>query len=440
MVRTNKRCFSASISRITLCLILLSLYNPADAADWPQWRGPKRDGTWNENGIVEKFTSEQLPIRWRAEISNGYSGPTVADGRVYITDRLTSPEQVERVLCFDAMTGKPVWSYSYECKYEKVGHPNGPRAAVTINDNRTYSLGTMGHLYCLDAATGKLLWNKDCGTEYKIRIPIWGVAAAPLVDGNLVIVQIGGRNNACLIAFDKVTGKEQWRALDDNASYSAPIMIEQAGKRVLLCWTGDSIAGLNPLTGKLYWQYPFKPFRMVINVPTPVFHNGYIFFSSFYDGSLLLKVNSDELTVEKVWRRKGASERETDSLHCMISTPVIQGEHIYGVDSYGQLRCLDLHTGDRIWESLDAVPKNRWANIHMVKHEEKIWMFNESGELIISKLSPKGFHEISRTKLIKPTKGQLNRGVCWSHPAFAYKHIYIRNDEELICADLSEKE
>ncbi len=440
MARTTKQRLFASISRIALCQIVLSFHNLVEAADWPQWRGPNRDGTWNEKGLVEKFTSEQLPIRWRAEISNGYSGPTVADDRVYITDRLTEPEQVERILCFDAMTGKPIWSYSYECKYNKVGYPNGPRAAVTINDNRTYSLGTMGHLYCLDAATGKLLWAKDCGAEYKAKIPIWGISASPLVEGNLVIVQIGGQDGACLIAFDKVTGKEKWRAMDDRASYSAPIIIQQAGKRVLLCWTGDSIAGLNPLTGKLYWQYPFKPFRMVINVPTPVFWNNYLFVSSFYDGSLLLKVNPDELSVEKVWRRKGASEVETDSLHCMISTPVLQGEYIYGVDSYGQLRCLDLHTGDRIWENLDAVPKNRWANIHMVKNEDKIWMFNESGELIISKLSPKGFHEISRAKLIKPTKGQLNRGVCWSHPAYANRHVYIRNDEELICADLSEKE
>lgn len=435
-----KKCVFASISRIALYLIVFSIYTPVDAAGWPQWRGPDRNGTWNEKGILKKFSTEQLPIRWRAEISNGYSGPTVADGRVYITDRLTSPEQVERVLCFDAMTGKSLWSYSYECRYKKVGYPNGPRAAVTINDNRTYSLGTMGHLCCLDAATGNLLWAKDCAAEYKAKIPIWGISASPLVEADLVIVQVGGQDGACLIAFDKVTGRERWRALDENASYSAPIMIEQTGKRVLVCWTGDSITGLNPLTGKLYWQYPFKPFRMVINVPTPVFRDGYLFVTSFYDGSLLLKVNQEELTVAKVWRRKGASEVETDSLHCMISTPVLQGDYIYGVDSYGQLRCLDLHTGDRIWESLDAVPKNRWANIHMVQHEDNIWMFNESGELIISKLSQKGFQEISRTKLIKPTKGQLNRGVCWSHPAFAYKHVYIRNDEELVCADLSEKE
>ena len=423
-------------------IIGLLLNIPAFAADWPQWRGPNRDGVWREKGIVQKFAEKQLPIRWRVKIANGYSGPTVAKGRVYVTDRLTSPDKVERIHCFDAMTGDTIWTHSYESIYKKVGYPDGPRASVTINDGRAYSLGSMGHLFCLDAAKGNVLWSKDLYTEYKIKMPIWAIAAAPLVEKGLVILQIGGKDNACLVAFDKVTGEEKWRALGDRASYSAPIIIEQAGKRVLVCWTGDSVAGLDPMTGKLHWQHPFTPSKMVLNIATPVFENGYLFVSGFYDGSLLLKVNPDKLAAEKVWRRKGASERETDSLHCCISTAVLQGNYIYGVGSYGELRCLDMKTGDRIWESLDAVPKDRWSNIHMVRHEDKVWMFNERGELIISKLSPAGFHEISRAKLIEPTTGQLSRrgeGVCWSHPAFAYKHIYIRNDEELVCADLSIK-
>jgi outer membrane protein assembly factor BamB len=273
-------------------------------------------------------------------------------------------------------------------------------------------------------------------------MPIWGISASPIIEENLIIVQIGGRDNACLVAFDKVNGQEKWRALEDNASYSAPIIIEQAGKRVLVCLTGERIVGLNPLNGNLYWHHPFEPFRMVISIATPVFENNYLLVSSFYDGSLLLKVNPDKLSVEKVWRRRGQSETITDSLHCCISTPIIQGDYIYGVDSYGELRCLDLKTGDRIWESHEAVPKDRWSNIHMVRRVDKIWMFNERGELIISRLSPEGFHEISRTKLIEPTTGQLKRsgiGVCWSHPAYANKHIYIRNDNELVCADLSLK-
>jgi outer membrane protein assembly factor BamB len=409
----------------------------ASATDWPQWRGPNRDGIWREKGIVQKFDSPQLPIRWRVKIASGYSGPTVADGRVYVTDRLTDPIQLERVHCFDAMTGGSIWSHSYECRYERVDYRDGPRASVTINNNLAYSLGTMGYLFCFNAAKGGVLWSKDLKTEYRIRMPNWGIAAAPLVEDGLVIVQIGGRENACLVAFDKITGKERWQVLKDATSYSAPIVIEQAGKRVLVCWTGERIVGLNPLTGKLYWQYPFTPSRMVIGIATPVFHKNHLFVSSFYDGSLLLKVKPNRLAIEKVWRRKGPNERKTESLHCCISTPLLQGDYIYGVDSYGELRCLDLQTGDRIWENLDAVPKARWANIHMVRHEDKIWMFNERGELIISRLSPEGFQEISRTKLINPTRGQLDRGVCWSHPAFANKHVYARNDEELLCVNLS---
>ena len=133
--------------------------------------------------------------------------------------------------------------------------------------------------------------------------------------------------------------------------------------------------------------------------------------------------------------------RDTDALHCCISTPMILGDHIYGVDSHGELRCLDLKTGDRIWEDLTATPKARWSNIHMVRNGDKVWMFNERGELVIGRLAPDGFHEISRAKLIDPTQAQLDQrgGVTWSHPAFANKYIYARNDKELLCADLAPK-
>jgi len=425
---------------LVFALIVVSVFGlRAGGADWPQWRGPGRDGLWPESGLVRKFSGERLPVRWRAKIANGYSGPTVADGRVYVTDRLASPTELERVHCFDAMSGKSVWSHSYECSYNKVDKRNGPRAAVTIGAGRAYSLGTMGHLFCFDAVEGEVLWKKDLRTQYKIKMPLWGIAASPLIEGDLLIVHIGGRPDSCLAAFDKVTGREKWRALKDSVSYSAPIVIDQAGKRVLLCWTGERIVGLDPQTGKLHWEYPFPPIQMVHNIGTPVFENNYLFTSEFFSGSLLLKVHPDKLAVENLWRRQGDNERVTDSLHCCISTPFMRGDYIYGLDSYGELRCLDLHTGDRIWETQAVVPKARWATAHMVRQADKVWIFNERGELIISKLSPKGYTEISRAKLIDPTEGQLGQrgGVCWSHPAFAYKHIYARNDRELVCADLS---
>jgi len=408
-------------------------------ADWPQWRGPNRDAVWSETGIIERFDARELPVKWRAPVGSGYNGPTVADGRVFVMDRVTEPGQQERVHCFDAQTGQKLWSYAYECPYERVEYKAGPRASVTISDGRAYALGTMDHLHCLDAKSGQLLWEHDGQKEYRGRVPVWGVAGAPLVENDLVIVPMGGQDGACLIAFDRATGQERWRALDDSLSYSAPVVIEQAGTRVLVYITDQRVVGLDPRTGQLYWEYPFVPKNMVITIATPVFDGNHLLATSFYDGSLLLKVHPDRLAVEQLWRRRGTSEQKTDALHCCISTPIILGEHIYGVDSYGELRCLDLTTGDRVWEDLTATPKARWSNIHMVRNGDKIWMFNERGELIISRLAPDGFHEISRTKLIAPTQDQLDQrgGVTWSHPAFANRCIYARNDKELLCADLS---
>ena len=351
------------------------------ADEWPQWRGPNRDGVWREDGLVERFASDELEIRWRQPIGSGYSGPTVAGGRVYVTDRLVEPEQIERVHCFDAKSGEPVWSYRYDCPY-KVSYTAGPRASVTIDDGRAYSLGTMGHLFCFDAAGGKPLWSKDLKTQYKIRMPIWGIAASPLVEGKLVIVQIGGLE-ACLVAFDKKTGREAWRALADHASYSVPIMIEQAGRRVMVCWTGESFVGLNAATGEIYWRQPLKPAKMVINIATPVVKNNRAFFTSFYDGSFMLSLGSDEPSAELLWSRSGRDERHTDALHSIISTPYLEGDYVYGIDSYGEFRCLDAETGKKYWthNCLASV----WGSPLIA--DGKVYVANEDGNMLIFKLA-----------------------------------------------------
>jgi outer membrane protein assembly factor BamB len=423
------------------CLVFACLAWPtaAPADDWPQWRGPRRDGTWLETGLVEQFASADLPRRWTAPVGSGYSGPTVADGRVYLTDRVIEPAQGERVLCFDARTGQPLWTHHYECLYRNVSYEAGPRASVSIDDGRAYALGTMGHLHCLDARSGQVLWSKQPGTDYQFELPIWGLAASPLVEGDLVIVQLGAREG-CLLAFDKRTGERRWAALADRASYAAPLVIDHAGRRVLIAWTGDHVAGLDPASGQVLWKHPFPPAQMVIAVASPVVDRGRLLVTSFYDGSLLLRLHPDRPTVEPVWRRRGASEQQTDALHSIISTPLILGDHIYGVDSYGQLRCLRSDNGDRLWENLTATPPARWSTIHMVQGADgRTWMFNERGELIIARLSPQGFQEVSRTRLIAPTRVQLDRrgGVCWAHPAYAQRHVFARNDQELVCASLA---
>jgi outer membrane protein assembly factor BamB len=417
----------------------MSLVSSALGDDWPQWRGPNRDGVWHETGIIEKFPQPQIDLLWRTPISNGYSGPTVANGRVYVTDHPDEPGETERVLCLDARTGKILWIKEYACAYTGLGYPDGPRACVVVDEGRVYSLGAMGHLRCYDAVSGDLLWKKDPGTDYTIGRVVWGISSSPLVEKDLLIIQLGALPGGCVVALDKRTGEEKWRALDDKVSYSAPIIIERAGRRLLLCWTGENMTALNPATGAVVWKYPTPQGKMVINVPTPVVAEDHIFLTCFYDGSYMLRMKPDPPSVEKMWRRQGVSERDTDALHSMIATPLLQGNHIYGVDSYGQFRCLEAATGDRVWEDLTLVPGDRWANIHMVRNGDNVWMFNERGELIITRLSPKGVEVISRAKLIDPTTGQLGmrHGVCWSHPAYADKCIFARNDNEIVCASLA---
>lgn len=409
------------------------------ADEWPQWRGTNRDGVWKEAGVLTQFDSEQIPIKWRVPISSGYSGPTVADGRVYVTDYVVEPKQIERVHCFDWKAGNAIWSHSYDCPYAGFGYTAGPRASVLVHDSRAYSLGASGFLHCFNAADGSVLWKYDLNHEYKIRMPNWGIAASPVIEKDLLITQIGG-DGACIVAFDRKTGEERWRALVDDACYSAPMVIDQAGHRVAVCWTGNRIVGLEASTGELHWEHPFPWDKWPIGIATPVIHKDMVLISESHKGTLLLQLDQDKPAAQKLWHRSRQNTPDEVALHCLISTPYINGDFIYGADGRGVLRCLRLDTGEQVWEDRTAVPEDRWATIHLIRHGQHTWLFNERGELIIARLDSKGFHEISRAKLIDPTLDQLRRrgGVTWSHPAFAHRHIFARNDQELVCADLSE--
>ncbi len=421
-------------------LALVVAVSTVQADDWPQWRGPTRDGVWRETGLLEEFPSERMTPEWSVPVGPGYSGPTVADGRVFVSDRQEEPDEIERVHAFDEQTGKSLWTHSYPAKYGKIGYTAGPRGCLTIDGERAYSLGATGVLNCLDVEKGTVHWAHDCQTEYNIEMPFWGIAASPLLVDDLVIVHIGGKD-ACVVAFDKQSGVERWKALSDRGQYATPLLVEQGGVPVVVVWTGDAVAGLAPDTGKVYWRIEFEPSRMPIGVATPVAQGDRLFCTSFYDGSLMLKLtHTDTPGIEKLWHRVGDDEINTDALQSIISTPLFHEDGIYGVDSHGQLRCLDPQTGDRLWEDLTATAIVRWGTIHFVQNEDKVWMFNDLGELLITKLSREGCEQISRTKILDPTTDQLPRrqGVCWSHPAYANKHVFARNDKELISVNLAQ--
>jgi outer membrane protein assembly factor BamB len=263
----------------------------SQAEDWPQWLGPRRDGVWREVGIRESLSAAGLPTRWRVKVGLGYSGPIVSHGRVYVTDRQLKPNEVERVLCFDEETGGPLWTYEYACDYRKIGYASGPRAAPIVHQGRVYTLGATGHLLCLDAAVGKVVWKKDLASDYQATPPRWGISAAPLVEGDVVVVCVGGEPEGSIMAFHKDTGQELWRALSDRPTYSAPIVTSLGGKRQVIVWTGDAVTSLDPSTGKSYWRIPYQLSRNPIAVATPVIHDDVLLLTSFETGTKLLKLD-----------------------------------------------------------------------------------------------------------------------------------------------------
>ncbi|MEM8953110.1 MAG: PQQ-binding-like beta-propeller repeat protein [Verrucomicrobiota bacterium] len=436
---------------LVVCFVSVVLCACGYGKDWPEWRGEGRRGVWKEDGLVTSFEDGALKFLWRAPIGPGYNGPTVKGPRIYAMDRGLDAQanlDIERVICYDRETGEVLWEHQYLCRYQEIGYPLGPRGSVTVVGGRSYAMGAMGHLHCLDAATGEVIWRQDLAEEYEIAMPVWGLSSSPLVEGGLVIVNVGAASErASVVAFDRESGKEVWRQFDDRIGYTSPMVIVQGGRRVVVVWTGFRIAGLDVPTGEVLWEHETKPNRMPINVPDAALDEigERLFLSTFYDGSRVLELGQGEnLGIAEVWRRRGVSERRTDALHCMISPPYLYKGFVYGIDSYGELRCLDLATGDRIWESIgEVVPTGRWSTVFMVRNGEHTWMFTERGELILARLSPEGYEEVSRAQLLEPTTSLRRRGerepvrVVWSHPAFANRCIYARNDHELVCVDLS---
>ena len=422
------------------------------ADDWPQWMGPKRDSVWRETGILEKFPEGGPKVLWRAPVAGGYAGPAVADGLVYVTDFVTNvdirkasapqarPEidGQERIVCFDAKTGERRWLHSYPCKHAQFPLSGGNlRCTPTVHQGKVYSLGAEGNLFCLDAAKGTVLWSKDFKKEFNAKTPVWGFCGHPLVDGQKLICVVGGEAGV-VYAFDKDTGKEIWHALSAREpGYSPPTMIEAGGVRQLLIWHAESLNSLNPDTGDVYWTVPLEPsFGMAIMAPRQL---GDLLFAGGIGGkSVLLKLAAGHAAPTEVWRgsmKTGASP--------VNATPFLEDGFMYAVDQPGALLGVDLKTGEHVWESFQSVTGQETARkvnsgtAFLVKNGDRFFLASETGHLIIAKLSPKGYDEISRWKMLDPTSLAFDRDVVWSHPAFAGKCVFWRNDKELVCASLA---
>ncbi|MYH28942.1 MAG: PQQ-binding-like beta-propeller repeat protein [Acidobacteria bacterium] len=436
---------------LMLAAALLCIAAPATVAadDWPEYRGAGRQGVWTETGILEEFPPGGLSFTWRVPIHDGYAGPAVAGGRVFVIDARSAGgggmRMVERVLCLDEETGETLWSREWEADYAGLQplYAIGPRATPTVDGDRVYVQGAMGRLLALDAATGAILWSKDYVADLGAEVPAWGMAGAPLVEGDLLICLAGAEPDGKVIAFDKHTGAEVWRALpsDWEPGYNAPVVFDAGGVRQLVVWHPRAITSLDPRTGEQYWEVPFDV-RLGVTIASPVRGGPYLLVSSFFNGSRMLRLNLDRPDASLVWRSEDSNEVDTDKLHSMIGTPVIDGDYLYGIDSYGELRCIDVRTGERLWESQAlTVERARQATAFFVRNGDRYFINNDRGELIIARFAPDGLEVVSRTHLLEPTSPVPRRrelgAVLWSYPAYANRHIVARNGREIVRASLA---
>jgi outer membrane protein assembly factor BamB len=414
------------------------------AEDWTQWQGNQRNGTWSETGIMESFPAEGLTAKWSAEIAGGYAGPSVADNRVFVHDYLvregnTSPTPAEtskvqgqeRIRCYDSDSGRLLWSCDYECPYN-ISYPAGPRVTPTVDGDRVYALGAEGNLHCLKVADGSIVWRHDLKQKYNIpQSPYWGFCGHPLVHGNKLICLVGGSGSVA-VAFDKQTGTEIWRSLSaEQPGYCPPTLIRAGGVEQLIVWHAEEVNSLNPETGKRYWSVPMAP-EYGMSIVAPVQYENLLYIGGHQDKSLLLELDRDKPDAKEIWRDRGVGP---------VHSPVfIEEGYLYGIAQRGQLRCIRLETGEQLWETMAATTGGRpagSATAFLVKNHDRYFLFNELGDLIIARLSPAGYEETSRVHLLEPTGDGFGRKVLWSHPAFAHRCIYARNDKKLACFSLA---
>ena len=315
-----------------------------------------------------------------------------------------------------------------------------------MNGDQVYILGAAGMLSCFETATGDLTWRVDTVADFGVTVPVFGVSQSPLVEGDHLIVVLGGEPDAMVVAFDTATGAEAWRAIETTSEpgYSSPIVITAGGVRQLIVWHAAAVTSVNPATGAIWWQHDFSvPSGLTIG--SPVRSGRYLLVTQVENGGLMLALNPDRPEARLLW--DGANPNRTDRppQGATLSTPVVSGDTIYGLSSYGEFRGVDAATGTRLWSTDRLTPNERWANSYLVQNGDRWFVTNETGELIIARFTRAGYEEVDRTLLLKPTtrtrggaSGRWDdRAVLWAHPAFANRHVVSRNDVEVVRLSLA---
>jgi outer membrane protein assembly factor BamB len=310
-----------------------------------------------------------------------------------------------------------------------------------VHDGRVYALGAMGDLTVLDAADGHVRWTKNLSRDLKVKVPFWGFACHPLLEGDLLYCIVGGKGSA-VVALNKDTGALVWKSLDTvDTGYSPPMIYEFGGKKQLIIWLSEALYGLDPATGEQLWKHAYPdgvPMqRPAVNIITVKKIDDLLFISTFYHGPMMLRVQADKATM--VWKGKSENPGKPDGAHCLMASPVFKDGYGYAVGSVGDLHCFKTQTHENVWETFAAVTgrKAECGTVFLVPAGDRYVLFNDQGDLILADLTPKGYHEISRAHILEPVEMARGRNIVWSHPAFADRCVFARNEKEMVCVSMA---
>lgn len=402
-----------------LCVCLLT--GSGWTEDWPQYRGPRGDGTWRAPLLPEQWPAAGLRVRWKQPIGGGYSGISVVGTRVYTLDRQTTPHERERLLCLDAQTGDVVWEHSWAVTYGDLDYGNGPRAQPTVSEGRVYAVGAVGDVRCVDAATGRLIWSKQYVRDFGGRLPTWGFAGAPVLHGGRLLLAPGGAE-AGLVALEPDSGQEIWRSLSDEAGYSTPVVVESAEGTRVIHWTPSHVRCVDFNEGRLLWSHPHKV-TYGVSIAKPLVQEGLVVISGYWEGSQALRLNPAEGEPRLAWE-------DARWLRGLMSPALFREGYAYLLDKQYGLTCLEVATGKKLWDDGNQMTprgRNPQASLVWLGEQDRVLILNAEGELILARLNPTGYHETSRTQILGPT---------WAHPAFAGHEVYARSDTEIVCVEL----
>lgn len=385
----------------------------AFAADWPQWRGPHRDGISPETGLLESWPAGGPRLVWKIQgLGEGYSSFAVAGDRLYTQGQQGNQEFV---LAFDTNTGKQLWKVPNGRAYHE-SRGNGPRGTPTTDGDRLYALAADGTLACLRAATGERIWGVSLIDKFGGHVPTWGISESPLIDGDRVIVTPGGPG-ASVVALEKLKGDLLWKSQSDPAGYSSPIAFDAGGSRKVVVFTAHGAIALDMKNGDFQWRYD-KVANRTANIATPIVHDGYVFLSSDYGtGCALLKLTASTKAVN-------ASEVYFNrDMRNHYTTSVLVGDYLYGFSS-GILTAMKFLTGEVAWRDRSVGKGN------VIYAEGNLYAFGEDGVVGLIRAAPQSYQEKSRFEIRKgsyPT---------WTPPVIANGKLFLRDQDNLYCYDI----